>query len=51
MTNPHEFFAETSEAFFGENDMFPFNRKELEQHDLETVAMLKKVWTEGAIKR
>ena len=44
MTNPHEFFAETSEAFFGENDMFPFNRKELEQHDPETLAMLKKVW-------
>ncbi len=44
MTNPHEFFAETSEAFFGENDMFPFNRKELVQHDPETVTMLKKVW-------
>jgi len=24
--------------------MFPFNRKELVQHDPETVTMLKKVW-------
>jgi dipeptidyl-peptidase-4 len=44
MTNPLEFFAETSEAFFGENEFYPFNRTDLEQHDPETVAMLKKVW-------
>lgn len=44
MTNPQEYFAETSEAFFGRNDFFPFDRKELEAHDPEMVAMLKKVW-------
>ncbi len=44
MTTPMEYFSETTEAFFGQNDFFPYNRKELEAHDPAMVAVLKKVW-------
>lgn len=44
MTNAKEYFAETSEAFFGENDFYPFNRTELEQHDPEMFRLLGKLW-------
>lgn len=44
MTNPMEFFAELSEAFFARNDFYPFTREELKQHDRETDLMLAKVW-------
>jgi hypothetical protein len=43
-TNVQEFFAEVSEAFFGRNDFFPFQRSDLEHYDPDTAAMLKKVW-------
>ena len=32
-TNPMEYFAEASEAYFGTNDFFPFVRIELRRHD------------------
>lgn len=44
MNNPMEYFSETTEAFFGQNDFFPYNRQELEAHDPAMVAVLKKVW-------
>lgn len=44
MTNHKEYFAETSEAFFGENDFFPFNHAELAQHDPEMTKVLARVW-------
>ena len=44
MTNPMEYFAESSEAFFGQNDFFPFNKKELKQHDPEMFALLAQLW-------
>lgn len=44
MTNHKEYFAETSEAYFGKNDFFPFDRKELKSHDPRMYAVLKKVW-------
>jgi len=44
MTTPMEYFSETTEAFFGQNDFFPYDRKELEAHDPAMVAVLKKVW-------
>ena len=49
MTNPMEYFAENSEAFFSRNDFFPFTRDELKQHDPEMFAVLAKLWgaTEG----
>jgi hypothetical protein len=44
MTNPQEYFAETTEAFFSRNDFFPFNRAELKQHDPEMEQLLTTLW-------
>lgn len=44
MTNEREYFAECSEAFFGENDFYPFNREQLEKHDPEMFKLLTRVW-------
>ena len=44
MTDPMEYFAETSEAFFSRNDFFPFTRDELQTHDPKMCALLKKLW-------
>ena len=44
MTNPQEYFAESTEAYFVRNDFFPFNREELERVDPEMAALLKKLW-------
>ena len=33
MTTPQEYFAELTEACFGKNDFYPFNRNELKEHD------------------
>lgn len=39
-----EYFAETTEAFFGRNDFYPFTRDELKAHDPEMFALLGKLW-------
>jgi hypothetical protein len=44
MTNPMEYFAECTEAFFSRNDFFPFTREELKRHDPEMYALLAKLW-------
>lgn len=44
MTDPMEYFAETTEAFFSRNDFFPFNRAELKQHDPEMEQLLARLW-------
>ena len=44
MTNPQEFFAESSEAFFSRNDFYPFNRAELHEHDPRTEQLLARFW-------
>lgn len=44
MTNPMEYFAESTEAYFGRNDFFPFTRDELKQHDPEIFELLGKLW-------
>jgi hypothetical protein len=43
-TNPMEYFAEATEAYFGTNDFFPFVRAELRRHDPELLALLGKLW-------
>ena len=43
-TNPMEYFAEASEAYFGTNDFYPFDRAELERHDPEMFALVDKLW-------
>ena len=43
-TNPMEYFAESTEAFFGTNDFYPFVRSELNQYDPEMHELLKRIW-------
>ncbi len=45
ITNPLEYFAECSEAFFSTNYFFPFTREQLEKHDPEMFALLKTLWS------
>ncbi len=47
MTNPMEYFAECSEAFFSMNDFFPFTREQLAKHDPDMFALLKTLWGEN----
>jgi hypothetical protein len=44
LTNPQEYFAENTEAYFTKNDFFPFDRKELREHDPETLTLIAKLW-------
>ena len=44
MTDPQEYFAESTEAFFTRNDFFPYTREELQKHDPEMFALLGKLW-------
>ena len=44
ISNPMEYFAETSEAYFGRNDYFPFNNEELKEHDPDMFSVLEEVW-------
>ena len=44
LTDDHEYFAETTEAFFGTNDFFPFVRSELKEHDPEMFSLLDELW-------
>lgn len=46
LTNQMEYFAESTEAFFGRNDFFPFDRPELERHDPAMAALLARLWGE-----
>ncbi len=45
MTNPMEYFAEVTEAYFSTNDFYPFTRKELEKHDPDVIGVLKNLWS------
>ena len=44
MTDHKEFFAEATEAYFGQNDFFPFVRAELREHDQAMYDMVREVW-------
>ncbi len=44
LTNPQEFFAEASEAYFSRNDFFPFERRQFKQHDPAAFELVKKLW-------
>ncbi len=43
-TNPMEYFAESSEAFFGTNDFYPFVRSELKQYDPQMHDLVERLW-------
>jgi GH43 family beta-xylosidase len=44
LTNQKEFFAEMTEAYFGMNDFYPFNRGELKQSEPEVFELLRRIW-------
>lgn len=44
MSNHKEYFAETTEAWFGRNDFYPFDRAELQKHDPEMAKLLDQLW-------
>jgi hypothetical protein len=44
LTDHKEYFAESTEAFFGTNDFYPFVRAELKQHDPGMYELLEEVW-------
>ncbi len=44
LSNPQEYFAETTEAFFGRNDFYPYEREQLQRHDPGMHALLATVW-------
>jgi dipeptidyl-peptidase-4 len=43
-TNPREYFAEGTEAYFYRNEFYPFVRAELKQHDPTLHAELENIW-------
>ena len=44
LSNHKEYFAESTEAYFGVNDFYPFVRAELKEHDPKMFAVLEKIW-------
>ncbi len=44
LTDPMEFFAEMTEAYFGMNDFFPFNRAELKENEPAIYELMMNVW-------
>jgi hypothetical protein len=44
LENHKEYFAESSEAFFGTNDFYPFVRAELREADPRMYELLKQLW-------
>ena len=45
LTDRKEFFAEMTEAYFGVNDFYPFNRAELKEAEPEVYELLGKIWS------
>jgi hypothetical protein len=44
LTNPKEFFAELSEAYFGRNDFYPYTREQLQAFDPESFKVIADAW-------
>lgn len=44
LTDPKEFFAEMTEAYFGSNDFYPFNRAELKESEPRLLELLEEIW-------
>ena len=49
-TNCMEYFSEICEAYWGENDYFPFNYEDLKAYDTVGFALMEKVWGKRADK-
>lgn len=48
LTNPQEYFAELSEAYFSKNDFFPFDREQLRAHDRPGFELIGQLWSAPA---
>ncbi len=44
LTNSNEYFAELTEAYFWVNDFYPFNRADLQSHDVAGFNAIKSMW-------
>lgn len=44
LSNPNEYFAELSEAYFGQNDFAPYDRAELTDYDPTGLKLVEQVW-------
>lgn len=44
MNNEKEYFAEITEAYFGENDYFPFNYYDLKERDPKGFELVQSIW-------
>lgn len=44
MSNPAEYFAESTEAYFSTNDFYPFTREQLQKHDPQIAELLSSLW-------
>lgn len=44
MSTPMEYFSETTEAYFGQNDVYPFVKVELRRHDPNMYSLLEELW-------
>ncbi len=42
--NQFEYFSELTEAYFGRNDFYPFNKEDLMKHDPEGFKLMEKIW-------
>jgi hypothetical protein len=50
LTNDQEYFAELTEAYFGRNDFFPFDRADLEKHDPAGYRLMREVWGDPKVR-
>lgn len=50
ITNHKEYFAESTEAFFGINDFYPFTREQLSKHDPRTFELLARIWQQPSAR-
>lgn len=48
LSNHKEYFAESTEAYFGVNDFYPFVRAELKEHDPSMYSLMEEFW--GQVK-
>ena len=44
MNSVWEYFSELCEAYWGENDYYPFNYEQLKEHDPVGFAMMETIW-------